>query len=98
MLSEPPRNLLAPPRLKASSRCCGSLRSISATGLQKLRHILAFIGGSKGCEITVFGEDIFETFIHDFIRRCADESGVLIDLRNDRISEPDVRRLGGGFG
>src|SRR5208282_2535576 len=40
-------------------------------------------------EVAVLREDIVERLVHNIIRGCVDESGVLIDLRGGRLIQPN---------
>src|SRR5208283_3386889 len=40
-------------------------------------------------EVPVFGEDIVERLVHNIIRGCVDEGGILIDLRCGDLIESD---------
>jgi hypothetical protein len=51
---------------------------------------MRFVGAPEGREITIFGEEIFEAFVDDFIGRRLDEGGILIDLAENGLVQPNA--------
>jgi len=63
-----------------------------ATDAKARWNVGRFRGPQKVLEVTIFGEDVCERFVHYFVSGSVEVSGVLIDLPGGSFVEPDRGR------